>query len=171
MVHDPNKPMTVLTALGNKNMPMTKPMSPTERNLERTPSNPARMETTLQTGTIHPGLNDAIVHPMMPATRAVTLHARNTGRVSATNSCASERSTNRRFQIDVLVSCVVFATGHLKQGIRINSRLLQSVSKIQDPPIAGMMAMARVWKCECTISVARRLCLCSNPSNPSVAMN
>ena len=88
-------------------------------------------------GTTHPGLIDAIVHPMMPAARAAALNTRNTGRGSITAFLLQEGSVNRRFQIDALVFWVIFATAHLVHGIRFSLTLLQSVSKIQDPHLRG----------------------------------
>ncbi len=49
----------------------------------------------------------------MPATKAITLHTRNTARGSAMNPMVLEHSTNKHSQVDCLVSCVVFVTGHL----------------------------------------------------------
>ncbi|MCK5828287.1 hypothetical protein KAH43_07180, partial [Candidatus Bipolaricaulota bacterium] len=109
----PNKRMTVLTALGSKNMPMMKPLTASDRSLDRTPSSPAKIEMTLQTGTIQPGLTDAIVQPMTPETRAITLQARKTGLGSLKNSPSLDGSVNNLFQIDALVFRVLFAIVHL----------------------------------------------------------
>ncbi len=49
----------------------------------------------------------------MPAIKATTLYTRNTGRGSAMNSMVLERSTNRCFQMDALVSCVAFIMSYL----------------------------------------------------------
>gem|GEM_PF-5056972 len=47
--------ISVEMALESKNMPMTKPIKPSERSLERTPSSPLRMATSEHVGTSHPG--------------------------------------------------------------------------------------------------------------------
>ena len=92
---------------------MMKPATASDRNLDRTPSSPAKIEMTLQTGTIHPGLTEVIVQPMTPATRAIRLHARKIGRGSLTNSPSLDGSVNNLFQIDALVFRVLFAIVHL----------------------------------------------------------
>jgi len=66
--------------LGNRNMPMTKPINPSDRSLERTPSKPKTMAAMAQTRTSHVVNMEAITQPPIPDMSPAMLNAVKMGR-------------------------------------------------------------------------------------------